>query len=55
LSPDEVAEAVLAGVADERFLTLPHPEVLDFYRGKGLDYDGWISGMRRLQARYQDG
>jgi NAD(P)-dependent dehydrogenase (short-subunit alcohol dehydrogenase family) len=55
LSPDEVAEAVLAGVADERFLILPHPEVLDFYRGKGLDYDGWISGMRRLQARYQDG
>jgi NAD(P)-dependent dehydrogenase (short-subunit alcohol dehydrogenase family) len=51
LSPDEVAEAVLAGVAAERFLILPHPEVLDYYRGKGLDYDGWIAGMQRLQAR----
>jgi NAD(P)-dependent dehydrogenase (short-subunit alcohol dehydrogenase family) len=52
LSPDEVAEAVLAGIAAERFLILPHPEVLDFYRGKGLDYDGWIAGMQRLRARY---
>jgi NAD(P)-dependent dehydrogenase (short-subunit alcohol dehydrogenase family) len=51
LSPGEVAEAVLAGVAAERFLILPHPEVLDYYRGKGLDYDGWIAGMQRLRAR----
>jgi NAD(P)-dependent dehydrogenase (short-subunit alcohol dehydrogenase family) len=55
LSPDEVAEAVLAGVAAERFLILPHPEVLDFYRRKGVDYDGWLEGMRRLQARHQEG
>ncbi|HKZ14688.1 MAG TPA: SDR family oxidoreductase [Solirubrobacterales bacterium] len=54
LSPDEVAETVLAGVAAERFLILPHPEVLDFYRRKGIDYDGWIEGMRRLQARYRE-
>ena len=55
LSPDEVAAAVLAGVAAERFLILPHPEVLDFYRRKGVDYDGWIEGMRRLRARHQVG
>jgi hypothetical protein len=55
LSPDEVAEAVLAGVAAERFLILPHPEVLDYYRRKGVDYDGWIAGMQRLQARHEAG
>jgi hypothetical protein len=55
LSPDEVAEAVLAGVAAERFLILPHPEVLDFYRHKAADYDGWIAGMQRLQARNREG
>ncbi len=55
LSPDEVAEAVLAGIAAERFLILPHPEVLDFYRRKGVDYDGWIEGMRRLRERHQEG
>jgi NAD(P)-dependent dehydrogenase (short-subunit alcohol dehydrogenase family) len=55
LSPDEVADAVLAGVAAERFLILPHPEVLDFYRHKGADYDGWIAGMQRLQAHHREG
>jgi NAD(P)-dependent dehydrogenase (short-subunit alcohol dehydrogenase family) len=55
LSPDEVAAAVLAGVATERFLILPHPEVLDFYRRKGVDYDGWIAGMQRLRASQQEG
>jgi NAD(P)-dependent dehydrogenase (short-subunit alcohol dehydrogenase family) len=55
LSPEKVAEAVLAGVGAERFLILPHPEVLDFYRRKGVDYDSWIEGMRRLQAHHQEG
>jgi NAD(P)-dependent dehydrogenase (short-subunit alcohol dehydrogenase family) len=55
LSPEEVADAVLAGIAAERFLILPHPEVLDFYRRKGVDYDGWIEGMRRLQASQAEG
>ncbi|MFI6869934.1 SDR family oxidoreductase [Nocardia sp. NPDC050406] len=50
LTPDEVAADILAGVADERFLILPHPEVLDMYRYKGSDYDRWLSGMRRFQA-----
>ncbi|MFG3620530.1 SDR family oxidoreductase [Nocardia sp. NPDC047654] len=50
LSPEEVAEIVLAGVADERFLILPHPEVLKMYRHKGSDYDRWLDGMRRFQA-----
>ncbi|MEC3918316.1 SDR family oxidoreductase [Nocardia sp. CDC160] len=51
LSPDTVAELVLATMADERFLILPHPEVLDMYRHKGADYDRWLAGMRRFQAR----
>jgi NAD(P)-dependent dehydrogenase (short-subunit alcohol dehydrogenase family) len=49
LEPEEVAERVLEAMADERFLVLPHPEVLDFYRHKGQDYDRWLRGMRRLQ------
>ncbi|MEU7769451.1 SDR family oxidoreductase [Nocardia sp. NPDC049190] len=53
LSPDEVAEVILAGVADERFLILPHPEVLKMYRHKGSDYDRWLDGMRRFQAALQ--
>lgn len=49
LSAEDVAAATLEGVRAGRFLVLPHPEVLDMYRGKGTDYDRWISGMRRYQ------
>lgn len=50
LGPDDVAAAVLEAVGDERFLVLPHPEVLEMYRHKGSDYDRWLRGMRRFQA-----
>jgi NAD(P)-dependent dehydrogenase (short-subunit alcohol dehydrogenase family) len=49
LEPEEVAARVLEAMAEERFLVLPHPEVLEFYRRKGQDYDRWLRGMRRLQ------
>jgi len=51
LEPQAVAEAVLRGVRDERFLILPHPEVADYFRRKADDYDRWLKGMRRLRAR----
>jgi NAD(P)-dependent dehydrogenase (short-subunit alcohol dehydrogenase family) len=50
LDPDEVAAIVVEGLRDERFLILPHPEVLDYFRRKADDYDRWIRGMRRLNA-----
>jgi NAD(P)-dependent dehydrogenase (short-subunit alcohol dehydrogenase family) len=50
LEPEEVAATVVEAIAEERFLILPHPEVLEFYRRKGADYDRWLAGMRRLQA-----
>jgi hypothetical protein len=50
LEPEQVADAVVEGLREERFLILPHPEVLEFFRRKGSDYDRWIAGMRRLQA-----
>ncbi|MGW0179724.1 SDR family oxidoreductase [Nocardia sp. NPDC003345] len=49
LSPEQVADTVLAGVAAGQFLILPHPEVLTMYQHKGSDYDRWIRGMRRFQ------
>ncbi|HEX4753264.1 MAG TPA: SDR family oxidoreductase [Solirubrobacterales bacterium] len=50
LGADEVAAAILAGIEEERFLVLPHPEVLDYFQHKAHDYDRWLGGMRRLQA-----
>ena len=52
LEPGDVAEVIVAGMREERFLILPHPEVLEFFRRKAADYDRWLAGMRRLQARF---
>ena len=49
LDPDDVADAVVAGIAAERFLILPHAEVEKFFQNKANDYDRWIGGMRKLQ------
>lgn len=51
VSPEEVAEVVVAGLAEEKFLILPHTEVAEFIKRKATDYDRWIRGMRRLQAK----
>ena len=50
LEPEQVADVVVEALRDERFLILPHPEVLEFFRHKAADYDRWLRGMRRLQA-----
>ncbi len=55
LEPSEVADVVVAGVDREQFLILPHPEVLMFFQRKGMDYERWLAGMRRLQARTETG
>jgi NAD(P)-dependent dehydrogenase (short-subunit alcohol dehydrogenase family) len=51
LTPDEVAESVVQGLAAETFLILPHPVVLTYMQRKAGDYDRWLGGMRRLRAR----
>jgi NAD(P)-dependent dehydrogenase (short-subunit alcohol dehydrogenase family) len=55
LEPDAVADAVVAGLDDERFLILPHPEVAQYFQRKATDYDRWLGGMRRLQSRFPMG
>lgn len=50
IEPAEVADAVMAGLADDRFLILPHPHVRDFYLARATDTDRWLAGMRRVQA-----
>jgi NAD(P)-dependent dehydrogenase (short-subunit alcohol dehydrogenase family) len=50
LEPDQLAEIVLQGIRDQKFLILPHPEVAEYFARKATDYDRWLKGMRRLRA-----
>lgn len=50
IEAEEVAESVVAGLSDERFLILPHEEVARYAAHKGADRDRWLAGMRKLQA-----
>ena len=54
LEPDQLAQTVIETLAEERFLVLPHPEVLTYMRRKTDDYDRWLGGMRRLQDQFAE-
>lgn len=49
LSPEYVADCILAGIEQERFLVLPHPQVAGYVQRKAEDHDRWISGMQRFR------
>lgn len=51
VTPEALAEVVVQGLRDERFLILPHEEVLSFWQRKTADVDRWLKGMRRLRAK----
>jgi NAD(P)-dependent dehydrogenase (short-subunit alcohol dehydrogenase family) len=55
MEPEQLAEAVIEGLDKEEFLILPHPEVKTYMQRKTSDYDRWLQGMRRLQARFLAG
>jgi NAD(P)-dependent dehydrogenase (short-subunit alcohol dehydrogenase family) len=50
LEPEQVADAVVEGIREERLLILPHPEVATYMAHRGDDHERWLRGMRRLQA-----
>ncbi|MEM7018023.1 MAG: SDR family oxidoreductase [Pseudomonadota bacterium] len=51
LEPEVVAAACLQAIEEEKFLVLPHPEVLEYMQRKTADYDRWIGGMQRLRRK----
>jgi NAD(P)-dependent dehydrogenase (short-subunit alcohol dehydrogenase family) len=55
LEPEDVAEAVVRGLAEETFLILPHAEVAEFERRRSADRDRWLAGMRRFRKNLYPG
>jgi NAD(P)-dependent dehydrogenase (short-subunit alcohol dehydrogenase family) len=54
LTPEQVAQDALAGIEAETFLILPHPQVIDYMRKKTENYDRWIGGMAKIQAKMRE-
>ena len=54
LEPEQLADTVIETLDEERFLVLPHPEVLTYMRRKTDDYDRWLGGIQRLHERFED-
>ena len=52
MEPEELCDAVVKTLREEKFLVLPHAEVLTYLQRKAGDYDRWLKGMRRLQDAY---
>lgn len=48
IEPEDVADAVVAGIQAERLLILPHENVAGFMALKGSDPERWLRGMRRI-------
>ena len=51
LSPDQVADDIVAGIHAGRFLVLPHPQVRTYFQRKAADHDRWIAGMQRFRRK----
>jgi len=51
LSADDVAECIVEGIKEGKFLILPHPQVATYVQRKASDHDRWIAGMQRFQRK----
>ncbi len=54
IEPEQVADALWEGMADGRFLILPHPQVRGYYGLRAGDTDKWLRGMNRMQQRIEE-
>lgn len=52
LTPEQVADSVIAGLAAETFLILTHEQVRLYMQRKTSDYDRWLKGMRRFRRSF---
>jgi NAD(P)-dependent dehydrogenase (short-subunit alcohol dehydrogenase family) len=51
LTADDVADAIVQGVSEGRFLILPHSVVQTYAAQRGKDHDRWVHAMRMLRAK----
>ncbi|WP_405926183.1 SDR family oxidoreductase [Streptomyces sp. NBC_00035] len=53
IEPEDVADALFAGIAEDRFLILPHPEVAGYFQARATDPDRWLTNMNHIQQKWE--
>ncbi|MFS8203815.1 SDR family oxidoreductase [Streptomyces sp. CWNU-52B] len=53
IEPEDVADALFAGIEEDRFLILPHPEVADYYQARAATPDRWLTSMNHIQQKWE--
>ncbi|MEU6272174.1 SDR family oxidoreductase [Streptomyces populi] len=53
IEPEAVADALMKGIEEDRFLILPHPEVAGYYQARAADPDRWMMNMNHLQQKWE--
>ncbi|WP_406516884.1 SDR family oxidoreductase [Streptomyces sp. NBC_00134] len=53
IEPEDVADALFAGMAEDCFLILPHPEVAGYYAARAATPDRWLSNMNHIQQKWE--
>lgn len=54
IEPEDVADALFEGIAADRFLILPHPEVASFYQARAATPERWLAGMNHIQQKWEE-
>lgn len=49
LTPDDIAEAAVRGMEEERFMIMPHERVAEYVANKAASHDRWIGGMAKFR------
>ena len=53
LTVEQVCDEIVKVMAEEKFLILPHPQVLEYMRAKTTNYDRWLGGMQKVFLKHQ--
>ncbi len=54
LRPEAVADTIVRGIDEGRFLILTHEQVKTYTERKAADHDRWIDGMRRFRSKLME-
>jgi NAD(P)-dependent dehydrogenase (short-subunit alcohol dehydrogenase family) len=54
LTADDVAGEIVKVMREEKFLILPHPQVLQYMQAKTANYGRWLGGMQKMFLKFRE-